>query len=246
MTELRVIGLPTSVEVLPGDDVVGILLDAVDGAGIDLVDGDVVCVASKIVAKAEGAFVALPEGLDPDDARRLLAREQARRVVADTPHVLVVETQHGFVCAMAGIDTSNLPDDDVALLLPADPDASAASLRRRLLDQTGADVGVVVTDTFGRPWRLGQTDVALGVAGVMALRDDRGTTDRTGRELQVTQVAVADQLAAAADLVRGKADGTPFVLLRGLAVDGDGTGRDLLRPADQDVFRTGPGGDPEP
>ena len=246
MPELRVVGLPTSVEVLPGDDVAEVLLDALARAGVDLVDGDVVCVASKVVAKAEGAFVPLPAGLDPDDARRLLAREQARRVVADTPHVLVVETRHGFVCAMAGIDTSNLPGDDVALLLPADPDASASALRQRLLEATGADVGVVVTDTFGRPWRLGQTDVALGVAGLVALRDDRGTADRTGRELQVTQVAVADQVAAAADLVRGKADGTPFVLLRGLTVAGDGTGRDLLRPAAQDVFRTGPGGDPEP
>ena len=246
MAELRVIGLPTPVEVLPGDDVVEVLLDAAAEAGVELRDGDVVCVASKVVAKAEGAFVPLPAGLDPDDARRLLAREQARRVVADTPHVLVVETRHGFVCAMAGIDTSNLPGDDVALLLPADPDASASALRQRLLEATGADVGVVVTDTFGRPWRLGQTDVALGVAGLVALRDDRGTADRTGRELQVTQVAVADQVAAAADLVRGKADGTPFVLLRGLTVAGDGTGRDLLRPAAQDVFRTGPGGDPEP
>lgn len=246
MAELRVVPLPTSVEVLPGDDVTTVLLEAIADAGIELVDGDVVCVASKVVAKAEGAFVPLPAGLDPDDARRLLAREQARRVVADTPHVLVVETRHGFVCAMAGIDTSNLPGDDVALLLPADPDASASALRQRLLEATGADVGVVVTDTFGRPWRLGQTDVALGVAGLVALRDDRGTADRTGRELQVTQVAVADQVAAAADLVRGKADGTPFVLLRGLTVAGDGTGRDLLRPAAQDVFRTGPGGDPEP
>ena len=246
MAELRVVPLPTSVEVLPGDDVTTVLLEAIADAGIELVDGDVVCVASKVVAKAEGAFVPLPAGLDPDDARRLLAREQARRAVAGTPHVLVVETRHGFVCAMAGIDTSNLPGDDVALLLPADPDASASALRQRLLEATGADVGVVVTDTFGRPWRLGQTDVALGVAGLVALRDDRGTADRTGRELQVTQVAVADQVAAAADLVRGKADGTPFVLLRGLTVAGDGTGRDLLRPAAQDVFRTGPGGDPEP
>ena len=254
MAELRVVPLPTSVEVLPGDDVTTVLLEAIADAGIELVDGDVVCVASKVVAKAEGAFVPLPAGLDPDDARRLLAREQARRVVADTPHVLVVETRHGFVCAMAGIDTSNLPGDDVALLLPADPDASASALRQRLLEATGADVGVVVTDTFGRPWRLGQTDVALGVAGLVAQRhepghperDDRGTADRTGRERQVTQVAVADQVAAAADLVRGKADGTPFVLLRGLTVAGDGTGRDLLRPAAQDVFRTGPGGDPEP
>lgn len=246
MAEARIVGLPTDVEVTRGADVAEVLLAAASGAGVSLQDGDVVCVASKVVAKAEGALVALPDGLDPDEGRRALARRQARRIVADTPQVLVVETRHGFVCAMAGIDTSNLADDGTALLLPADPDASAATLRDDLRTRTGADVGVVVTDTFGRPWRLGQTDVALGVAGVVALRDDRGTTDRAGRELQVTQVAVADQLAAAADLVRGKSDGTPFVLVRGLAVTGDGTGRDLLRPPHMDVFRTGPGGDPEP
>lgn len=246
MTELRVVGLPSDVEVLPGADLTGVLLDAVATAGLSLRDGDVVCVASKVVAKAEGALVDLPPAATPDAARRALARREATRIVADTPNVLIVETAHGFVCAMAGIDTSNLPDEDRALLLPADPDASAAGLRDRLRAATGADVGIVVTDTFGRPWRLGQTDVALGAAGVVALRDDRGSSDREGRPLHVTQVAVADQLAAAADLVRGKADGTPFVLLRGLAVTGDGSGRDLLRPAADDAFRTGVGGDPEP
>lgn len=244
MAELRVLGLPSAHEVRPGDDLVTVLLEAADDAGVTLTDGDVVCVASKVVAKAEGALVDLPPAPTPDAARRALARELGTRVVAETPNVLIVETPQGFVCAMAGIDTSNLPDEGRALLLPTDPDASAARLRAGLRTATGADVGVVVTDTFGRPWRLGQTDVALGVAGVVALRDDRGSTDREGRPLHVTQVAVADQLAAAADLVRGKADGTPFVLLRGVAVTGDGTGRDLLRPPTEDAFRTGLGGDP--
>ncbi len=246
MPELRVVGLPTDVEVTPGADLAAVLLDAVAAAGLSLADGDVVCVASKVVAKAEAAIVDLPPAPTPDAARRLLARAQATRVVADTPNVLIVETPHGFVCAMAGIDTSNVPEEGRALLLPADPDASAAALRDALRDATGAAVGVVVTDTFGRPWRLGQTDVALGAAGVTALRDDRGSRDRDGRPLHVTQIAVADQLAAAADLVRGKADGTPFVLLRGLDVAGEGTGRDLLRPSRDDAFRTGQGGDPEP
>lgn len=245
MAELRIVGLPTSVEVAPGDDVTAILLDAVDAATLQLRDGDVVCVASKVVAKAEDMFVALPDAPDPDAARRALARERAVRVVASNPYVLVVETHHGYVCANAGIDASNLAEDDVALLLPEDPDASAAAIRSALHERTGADVGVVVTDTFGRPWRTGQTDVALGVAGITALRDDRGSRDRHGRVLDITQVAVADQVAAAADLVRGKADGTPFVLLRGLDVTGDGTGRDLLRPSDEDLFRTGTGGDPD-
>lgn len=242
MSELRVVGLPSPVEVTEGSDLGQVLLAATADAGITLASGDVVCVASKVVAKAEGAVVPLPDAPDVHSARRQLARARAVRVVAETPHVLVTETHHGFVCANAGIDASNLPGDDAALLLPEDPDASAAALRADLHRATGVDVGVVVTDTFGRPWRLGQTDVALGVAGVRALRDDRGQPDRSGRPLEVTQVAVADQLAAAADLVRTKADGTPFVLLRGLAVAGDGSGRDLLRPAAEDAFRTGTGG----
>ncbi len=246
MAELRVVGLPTDVEVTPGTDLAAVLLDAVGAAGESLRDGDVVCVASKVVAKAEAAYVDLPPAPTPDAARRQLARAQAVRVVADTPNVLIVETPQGFVCAMAGIDTSNVPDEGRALLLPVDPDASAAALRAALHDATEVDVGVVVTDTFGRPWRLGQTDVALGVAGVTALRDERGGLDRDGHPLHVTQIAVADQVAAAADLVRGKADGTPFVLLRGLDVRGEGTGRDLLRPSADDAFRTGAGGDPEP
>lgn len=242
MSELRVIGLPTTVEVTAGTDLASVLLAAAADAGVTLQVGDVVCVASKVVAKAEGAVVPLPDAPDVHAARRELARAQATRVVAETPHVLVTETRHGFVCANGGIDASNLPEEGVALLLPADPDASAAALRADLQRATGVAVGVVVTDTFGRPWRLGQTDVALGVAGVLALRDDRGQLDRGGRPLEVTQVAVADQLAAAADLVRTKADGTPFVLLRGLDVAGDGRGRDLLRPAEEDAFRTGTGG----
>lgn len=244
--ELRVIGLPVAAEVDRGADLAGLLLDAAAAAGVTLADGDVVCVASKVVAKAEGASVPLPPTDDPHAARRRLARDRAVRVVADTPQVLVVETHHGFVCANAGIDTSNVADGDVALLLPDDPDASAAALREGVRARTGAEVGVVVTDTFGRPWRLGQTDVALGVAGVVALRDDRGRPDRHGRPLEVTQVAVADQVAAAADLVRTKADGTAFVLLRGLDLAGAGSGRDLLRPADQDAFRTGVGGGDAP
>lgn len=242
VAELRIVGLPTSAEVVAGTDLVEMLLAAAADAGVVLADGDVVCVASKVVAKAEDALVELPPAPDVHAARRALAREQAVRIVAETPQVLIVETPHGFICANAGIDTSNLPGDGHALLLPTDPDASAATLRAVLRERTGADIGVVVTDTFGRPWRLGQTDVALGVAGVAALRDDRGSPDRSGRPLEVTKVAVADQVAAAADLVRTKADGTPFVLLRGLDIAGEGTGRDLLRPSEQDAFRTGAGG----
>lgn len=244
MTRLEVIALPTSTEVQSGTDLCDLLLAAAAAANVTLRDGDVVAVASKVVSKSEGNVVALPPAPDHHAARRLLAREQARRVVAETPFVLVVETRHGFVCANAGIDTSNLPDgDEMALLLPDAPDRSAAELRATLATRAGVDVGVVVTDTFGRPWRVGLTDVALGAAGVQVLRDDRGSTDREGRTLDVTITATADQLAAAADLVRTKTTGTPFVLLRGLDVAGRAfdTQRacDLLRPSAQDAFRTG-------
>jgi coenzyme F420-0:L-glutamate ligase/coenzyme F420-1:gamma-L-glutamate ligase len=238
MPPMELIPLPTTREVEPGDDLTALLLSAAADAGLTVRDGDVVCVASKVVSKSEGAFAELPEAADVHAARRILATREAARIVADTPWVLVVETRHGFVCANAGIDTSNV-DAGRALLLPEDPDASAAQLRAAVGERTGADVGVVVTDTFGRPWRMGQTDVALGAAGITALRDERGTTDMQGRTLEVTLVAVADELAAAADLVRRKADGTPFVLIRGADVAGAGTARELLRPAAEDIFRHG-------
>lgn len=235
---VEVVGLATPHRFAPGDDLAAALLDAVAAAGLELRDGDVVCVASKVVSLVEGALHPLPAG-DPRTARRRLARDLATRIVADTPGVLVTQTPHGFVCANGGIDASNVPGDDVALLLPADPDASAAGLRGDLEGRTGRRVGVVVTDTFGRPWRLGQTEVALGVAGTAALRDERGATDLQGRTLEVTVAAVADEIAAAADLVRTKDSGTPFVLVRGLPDGPAGTGRDLLRPAESDAFRAG-------
>jgi coenzyme F420-0:L-glutamate ligase/coenzyme F420-1:gamma-L-glutamate ligase len=238
VSRYEVVGLPTDARVGAGDDVTGLLLDAAAAAGVTLRDGDVVCVASKVVSKAEGATAPLPDADDPQAARRRLALDASVRVVAETPWVLVVETAHGFVCANAGIDTSNVADG-AALLLPADPDAAAAALRDDVAARTGAEVGVVITDTFGRPWRMGQTDVALGAAGVVALRDDRGTTDLEGKQLEVTVIALADELAAAADLARSKADGTPFVLIRGLDLTGDGTAQELVRPAADDVFRSG-------
>ena len=238
----EVIGLPSTADFGPGDGLAGALFAALEDAGLALRDGDVVCVASKVVSKVEGRLVPLPDAVDVHEARRVLARDQARRIVAEGAQVLVVETRHGLVCANAGIDTSNVAGG-MALLLPEDPDASAADLRSALEDAAGVAVGVVITDTFGRPWRLGQTDVAIGAAGVEVLRDERGTRDLHGRELEVTLVAVADELAAAADLVRRKADGVPFVLVRGLDVAGHGTARDLVRPADEDLFRHGsPGG----
>ncbi len=234
---LQVLALPTPHRFSAGDDVAGVLLEAVASAGMALADGDVVAVASKVVALAEDRLVALPAG-DPQDARRALARSRAAQVVADAPWVTITRSTLGHVAANDGIDASNVPTGH-ALLLPEDPDASAARIREAIRDRAGVEVGVLVTDTFGRPWRMGQTDVALGAAGVAVLRDERGGTDLDGRPLEVTVAAVADELAGAADLVRGKADGTPFVLLRGPDLVGAGTGQDLVRPADEDLFRWG-------
>lgn len=224
-------------EVGRGDDIAGLVVDLVE-----LEPGDVVVVAQKIVSKAEGAVVSSIPGEDPHEARRRLAREQARRVVADTPWVLVTETPHGLVCANGGIDASNAPDG-LYVLLPEDPDASARRIREGLRARTGFDVPVVVTDTFGRPWRMGQTDVAIGLSGLAPIRDERGGTDRAGMALDVTEAAVADELAAAADLVRSKADGVPVVVVRGWAATPDDDARiaDLLRPSSDDLFGRGAG-----
>ncbi|MFU8840462.1 MAG: coenzyme F420-0:L-glutamate ligase [Nitriliruptoraceae bacterium] len=236
---LTVVPLPTTHRVRAGDDLADLLLTTVAAQGLTLADGDVVCVASKVVSLAEGAVVALPPG-EPRDARRMLARADAAEVVAEAPWVLITRTRHGFVAANGGIDASNVPEG-TALLLPQAPDASAAALRRAVRTRTGVAIGVLITDTFGRPWRTGQTDVALGVAGLPPIRDERGLVDLDGRPLEVTEAAVADELAGAADLVRTKAAGTPFVLIRGFepGPGRPGTGAALLRDAATDLFASG-------
>ena len=227
-------GLP---EFSPGDD-----LAAAIAAVAELADGDVVVVAQKVVSKVEGAVVEVPPGSHDEDPRRALARRLAAEVVADAPEALIVRTQTGLVCANAGIDASNVPGDMVTLL-PDDPDASARRLRSALREQSGADVAVVVADTFGRPWRIGQTDVAIGVAGFTPVRDERGGVDRGGQPLVVTEAAVADELAAAADLVRTKAEGVPVVVIRGFGWQPSATGAatDLVRPVATDLFARGRG-----
>jgi coenzyme F420-0:L-glutamate ligase/coenzyme F420-1:gamma-L-glutamate ligase len=185
----------------------------------------------------------VPAGEDRAAFRRRLAVEQAVRVVADAPYTVIVQTRHGLVCAMAGIDASNVAPDRLALL-PEDPDASAARLRADLGARTGLRLAVVVTDTFGRPWRMGQTDVAIGLSGLPAIRDERATQDRHGMILEVTESAVADELAGAADLVRTKSAGIPVVVVRGHDWTPDPMARahDLVRPAAQDLFPRGRGG----
>ena len=222
-----------------GDDVAAVLLAVLHASGARLRDGDVLCVASKVISLAEGRTVPLPPG-DTRRARQQLARSEAAEVVAEAPWVLITRTRHGFVAANGGVDASNVAAG-TALLLPKDPDASAARLREAIRTAVGVDIGVIVTDTFGRAWRHGQTDVALGVAGVAAIRDERGGHDLQGSPLEVTEAAIADELAGAADLVRRKDSGAPFVLVRGLATFGarPGTGADLVRPPAQDLFAAG-------
>ena len=236
---LSVWPLPGIPEVRPGDDLARLLLEAVRRAGLELADGDVLAITSKVVAKAEGRLVPLPA--DPADRERVLRETVAAetaRVVARRGRLVIAETRHGLVGANALVDASNAGGDRL-VLLPADPDASAARLRQAIGALDGHDVAVVVTDTLGRPWRLGQTDVAVGLAGMGALDDWRGRTDGDGRLLEVTEVAVADEVAAAADLVKGKAARVPAALLRGVPrPKGDGTARDLVRSPADDLFRT--------
>jgi coenzyme F420-0:L-glutamate ligase/coenzyme F420-1:gamma-L-glutamate ligase len=236
---LPVRGLP---EIAAGDD-----LAALIAAETQLEDGDVVVVAQKVVSKMEGRVVRLddleasPKAIelaagerDPREIEAIL--REARRIVRERPPLVIAETRHGFICASAGVDHSNAPEPGTLILLPLDPDASARRLRERLLELTGRRVGIVVTDSFGRPFRKGTTDVAIGVAGIPAFLDLVGTRDRAGYELRATWVAVADEIAAAADLARSKADGVPVVVLRGLRLDGDGTARELVIEPELDLF----------
>jgi coenzyme F420-0:L-glutamate ligase/coenzyme F420-1:gamma-L-glutamate ligase len=244
--ELRVIPLRGIPELEEGDDLGALLADAAARAG-GLEPGDVAVVAQKAVSKVEGRIVHLA-GVEPSEQALELAGEgdprrveiilrEAREIVRARAPLVIAETRHGFVCASAGVDASNAKGPDTLVLLPLDPDASAAGLRERLRELTGIETGVVVSDSFGRAWRLGTTDVALGVAGMPALLDLDGQRDPTGYELHATQIAVADEIAGAAQLVMGKTAGIPAAIVRGLELRGDGRGSDLIMPRERDLFR---------
>ena len=242
-------GLPL---VRPGDDLAGALLDAARRDGLAF-SGGVLVVCQKVVSKQEGRVVALVDVAPSEEARRIAAEDgkdprhvevilrETARVVRRGHGVLITETRHGFVCANAGVDLSNAPADGMAVLLPLDPDASARRLRTELLARGGAEpLAVVVSDTFGRAWREGLVDVAIGCAGLRPLADLRGSADLSGRELTVTVTATADQLAAAAGLLMAKAAGVPAVWIdgvEGVVAFGDGDTRALLRDAGLDLFR---------
>lgn len=221
-------------EIEPGADLAGIIVAALHAAGFVLLDGDVLVVTHKAVSKAEKAVARFD---DDEDQRRAIIAGEAAAILRRRGDLVITETHHGFICANAGVDRSNMPRGFLALL-PRDPDRSAQRLRTKIRRATGAEIAVVITDTFGRPWRKGLTDVAIGVAGMPALVDYRGTTDTFGRVLTVTEVALVDEVAAAADLVMGKAKGVPLAVVRGLEYPaGQGRATDLVRSADEDMFR---------
>ena len=233
---LEVIAVHGIGEIRPGDEIADLLADAAAAQGTPILDGDCLVVTQKIVSKAEGRLV----DLDPGDldARRALVERESRRVVRRRGDLIISETHHGFICANAGIDLSNVEAGQAALL-PVDPDSSAHHVRNALRARRGVDVAVIVSDTFGRPWRLGLTDVAIGVAGIAAVVDLRGSEDALGRVLHVTEVAIADEIASAAELVMGKASGVPVAIVRGLDPEwfGAGAARDLVRNPQDDLFR---------
>ncbi|MCB2223885.1 MAG: coenzyme F420-0:L-glutamate ligase [Actinobacteria bacterium] len=225
-------GLP---EIARGDDLAALLAGAIADAGLGPLPGDVLVVTHKAVSKSEGAVRVL-EG-DEEAAYRALVEEESAEILRRRGSLVIAKTRHGFICANAGVDRSNTAPG-TAVLLPRDPDASAHGIRMALQAATGVDVPVIITDTFGRAWRRGLCDVAIGVSGLGPITDHRGATDDHGRVLQVTEVAVADEIAAAADLAMGKATGTPAALVRGLRLPpGSGRAADLVRDAPEDMFR---------
>ncbi|MBA2360734.1 MAG: coenzyme F420-0:L-glutamate ligase [Actinobacteria bacterium] len=246
MIGLAVLPLEGMPEIEQDDDLAGLLHEAAERAG-GLGAGDVVVVAQKVVSKAEGRIVHLKDveagdfaranaaGQDPRHLQVIL--DESTRIVRMRPPFVIAETAHGFVCGSAGVDASNTPGDGTLVLLPVDPDASAQALRRRLSELAGVDLAVIVSDSFGRPWRHGTTDVAIGVAGFSPVRDLRGVRDRTGYELRSTRIAVADEIACAAELVMGKTEGIPAAIVRGLRLGGEGTARELVMPPERDLFR---------
>lgn len=248
--ELRVFGLDGIPEIQAGDDLVEIIANALDESDLSLQNGDVLVVTQKIVSKAEDRLVdletiepspfaiAYAERWDKTPALVEVVLRESARIVRTGHGVMICETHHGFVCANAGVDASNVPGDHVVCLLPVDPDASARKLRDGLRERTGQAPAIIISDSFGRPWRRGITNIAIGVAGMEVFADYRGKTDHWGHDLRVTIMAVADELAATAELVHGKMDGRPVALIRGYPyLPGDGRATDLVLEAEKDLFR---------
>jgi coenzyme F420-0:L-glutamate ligase/coenzyme F420-1:gamma-L-glutamate ligase len=247
---VTVVGIEGIPEVEPGSDLARLICEAAGRQGISFQDDDVITVTQKVVSKAEGRFVDLAD-VEPSPLALELATNwekdprhvevvlrESKRIVRMDHGVIICETRHGFVCANAGVDASNVPGNDRLLLLPLDPDASARRIRKGLMAMSGADVAVIISDTFGRPWRTGYTEVAIGVAGMLPIVDYVGMNDAQGRELRATWICVADELASTAELVTGKASQVPATLIRGYQVPkGEGSAVEMVRQAERDMFR---------
>ncbi|MDP9251663.1 MAG: coenzyme F420-0:L-glutamate ligase [Chloroflexota bacterium] len=250
LTQLIVTAVNGLPEIRPGDDLAVLIRDAARRQRDEIQGGDIVVIAQKIVSKSEGRIVHLADVVPGKRAQEMAAEAgkdarqievvlgECAKIVRWERGILICETHHGFVCANAGVDRSNAGAPDTVVLLPVDPDASAARLRDAFLAATGATVAVVVTDTFGRAWREGHTNVAIGIAGLPALKRYVGQRDPEGYELRVTEIAVADEIAAAAELVMGKLDRCPVALVRGFTLDEPAeTAQEYVRPAERDLFR---------
>jgi coenzyme F420-0:L-glutamate ligase / coenzyme F420-1:gamma-L-glutamate ligase len=249
-SEVRIIGLHGLPDVTPGTDLAQLIAEAAHAQGLTFTSGDILVVTQKIVSKAEGQLVDL-HTVTPSPFAMQVAKLQeknpqivevvlreTKRVVKMDQRTLIAETHHGFVCAHAGVDESNVAGEEVVALLPVDADASARQLRQAMQERIGVELAVIISDTFGRPWREGLTNVAIGVAGMEPLKDYRGLPDTEGRILKVTTLAVADELAAAAELVMGKLDKTPVAVIRGYTyTPGQGDVKQLLRKPERDLFR---------
>jgi coenzyme F420-0:L-glutamate ligase/coenzyme F420-1:gamma-L-glutamate ligase len=250
LPELRVIGLPGIPIVTPGMDLAALIQQAATAASLPLQAGDILVVTQKVVSKAEGHLIVLQD-ITPSPLAQNFARQwekdprhvevvlqQSRRIVKMDRGVLITETHHGFICANAGVDQSNIEGEEVVAVLPPDPDASARAIRQALRERLGFDVAVIISDTFGRPWRHGLVNIAIGLSGIEAIKDYTGQLDAQGYELRVTALAIADELAAAAELVMNKLDNVPVAVIRGYEYPhGEGSLAQLLRAAERDLFR---------
>jgi coenzyme F420-0:L-glutamate ligase/coenzyme F420-1:gamma-L-glutamate ligase len=250
LPELRIIGLPGIPIVTPGMDLAALIQQAATAAPLALQAGDILVVTQKVVSKAEGHLILLKDvtpsplaknfarqwGKDPRHVEVVL--QQSRRIVKMDRGVLITETHHGFICANAGVDQSNIEGEEVVAVLPPDPDASARALRQALRERLGFDIAVIISDTFGRPWRQGLVNIAIGLSGIEAIKDYTGQLDAQGYELRVTALAIADELAAAAELVMNKLDNVPVAVIRGYEYPrGEGSLTQLVRAAERDLFR---------
>jgi coenzyme F420-0:L-glutamate ligase/coenzyme F420-1:gamma-L-glutamate ligase len=250
VSEVRIIGLPGLPIITPGADLAALIHEAASAAGLTLQEGDILVVTQKIVSKAEGCLVALSE-VEPSLFAKRYARQwdkdarlvevvlhQSRRIVKMDRGILITETHHGFICANAGVDQSNIEGQEVVAVLPPDPDASARAIRQGLHELSGIEVAVIISDTFGRPWRDGLVNIAIGLAGIEAIKDYTGLSDAQGYELRVSTLAIADELAAAAELVMNKLDNVPVALIRGYDYPrGTGSLARLMRAPERDLFR---------